>query len=387
MAGGIETKVQCPKCGHLFEITDAVMGPLRSQISEEFEREYQEKLEKQRDSIEAEVLEKANKAKAKEIEELSSQLKEYREELTELRKNEAEFRQERRKWKEEKENLDLEIQRRMDAFVLEYDEKQKLQVKAKDEKIEGLSKKIDELQRQLEQGSQQAQGEVLELTLEEMLKTCFPEDEILPVPKGVKGADVIQRVNGNIGTCCGTIIWESKNTRNWGKSWIDKLRENQQNAKADIAIIASEVLPEGIQHFGPLEGVWVTRWSLATQVAKAMRMVLIELHKREMAGEAKEEKMEVLYDYLTGPQFKQRIDNIVRAFIKMQAELNRERTAMERIWNRREKQLELVAKNTAGLYGDLEAIAGVSMPEIEAFTLPHLLEDGNEKEEGLDETE
>jgi hypothetical protein len=380
MAGATGTQVECPKCGYTFPLTDAVLGPLRSEISTELEKEFEDKLTKEKATIEKTALKQAQEASTKQISELSSRLKDSEEELKSSRENEVKFREERRRWKEEKEKMEVEIQRRMDAFASNYDDKQKLQIKAKDEHIERLSKDIEELQRQVKQGSQQAQGEVLEITLEEMLKTCFPEDEILPVAKGVKGADLIQRVNGNIGTCCGTIIWESKNTRNWSPQWIEKLRENQHNAGAHIAIIASAALPDSIEHFGQIEGVWVTRWPLATQVARAMRMALIELHQSKIAGEAKDQKMEILYDYLTGPKFKQRIDTIVRAFMQMRQQLNQERAAMERIWSRREKQLELVERGTTGLYGDLEAIAGASMPQIEALSLTYQLEgeDANE---------
>jgi len=380
MTGATGAQVECPKCRHTFPLTDVVLGPLRSQISTELEKEYQGKLQKEKVVIEETALKQAQDASNKQISELTVQIKESEGELKDLRDSELKFRQERRKWKEEKEQIDLELQRRMDAFSSEYDDKQKLQIKAKEEQIEHLSKNIEELERQVKQGSQQAQGEILEITLEEMLKTCFPQDEIVPVPKGVKGADLIQKVNGNIGPCCGTIIWESKNTRNWSPQWVEKLRENQQSEKADIAIIASAVLPDSIEHFGPMEGVWVTYWPLATQVAGALRIVLIELNQSKMANEAKDQKMEILYNYLTGPQFKQRMESIIRAFLKMRQELNQERTAMERIWSRREKQLELVERGTTGLYGDLEAIAGASMPQIEALSLTYQLGQGDDEE-------
>lgn len=380
MAGITGTQVECPKCGHTFPLTDVVLGPLRSQISTELEKEFQSKLEKEKAEIQESALKKAQIAISEELSELSKQLKESQEELKELRGDEIKFREERRKWKQKEEQIELDIQRKMDAYASEYDEKQKLKEKQKDEQIGRMSKTIEDLKRQVEQGSQQAQGEALENTLEETLKACFPEDEIIPVPIGVKGADLLQRVNGNIGNCCGTIIWESKNTKNWSSQWINKLRENQQSERAEIAIIASRVLPDGIEHFGQIEGVWVTRWPLATQVASTMRMALIEISQSKVAGEAKDQKMEILYNYFTGPQFKQKIDSIIRAFLNMRKELNQERAAMERIWSRREKQLELVLKGTTGLYGDLEAIAGASMPQIEALSLTYQLEDGEDED-------
>jgi hypothetical protein len=380
MAGPTIVEVTCPRCGYAFPLTDAVMGPLRTQISSELQSEYDDKLKKERQEIEKVARESAHAAATQEITDLAEQLQKANIDLKESREAEKQFREERRKWKEEKENIELTIQRRMDAFTSEYDEKQKLRDKSKDEQIGRMTKTIEDLQRQVEQGSQQAQGEVLEITLEETLKACFPQDEILPVPKGVRGADLIQRVNGKVGLCCGTIIWESKNTKNWSTQWVDKLKENQDREKADIAIIASVVLPDSIEHFGQVDDVWVTRWSLASQVASTMRMALIGLHKAKQAGESKDEKMELLYNYLTGGEFAQRINSVGRAFLRMQQELNQERAAMERIWSRREKQLELVARGTTGMIGDLEAIAGATIPQIEALSLLPQLEEGEDTE-------
>jgi len=378
MAGSTVVEVTCPKCGYAFPLSDAIMGPLRTQISSELRSEYDDKLEKERQEIENSAREFAHAAATKEISDLAEQLQKANNDLKESREAEKQFREERRKWKEEKENIELTIQRRMDAFASEYDEKQKLKEKGKDEQIARMTKTIENLQRQVEQGSQQAQGEVLEITLEDALKACFPQDEILPVPKGVKGADIIQRVNGKVGTCCGTIIWESKNTKSWSPQWVDKLKENQDREKANIAIIASVVLPDSIEHFGQIGDVWVTRWPLATQVASTMRMALIGLHKARQAGESKGEKMELLYNYLTGGEFAQRINSIGRAFLKMQQELNQEKAAMERIWSRREKQLALVARGTTGMIGDLEAIAGATIPQLEALSLVPQLEEGED---------
>lgn len=380
MDGTNIVEVTCPKCGYAFPLTDAVMGPLRTQISSELQSEYDDKLKKEKQEIERTAQEAAHAATVKEVTDLNEQLQETGMELKESRDAEKQFREERRKWKEEKESIELTIQRRMDAFTSEYDEKQKLKEKGKDEQIARMGKTIDDLQRQVTQGSQEAQGEVLETTLEETLKACFPQDEILPVPRGVRGADLIQRVNGKIGPCCGTIIWEAKNTKRWSPQWIDKLKENRDREKADIAIIATVVLPDGVEHFGQLEDIWITRWVLAPQVASTMRMALIALHKQRIAGEAKDEKMEILYNYLTGGEFGQRINSIGRAFLRMQQDLVKERAAMERIWSRREKQLELVAKGTTGMIGDLEAIAGASIPQLEVLSLMPQLEEGEDTE-------
>jgi len=82
--------------------------------------------------------------------------------------------------------------------------------------------------------------------------------------------------------------------------------------------------------------------------------------------------MEMVYSYLTGPRFKHRVEAIVEKFSEMKLDLDRERKTMTRLWAKREEQLLGVIASTAGMYGDLQGIAGKTMQEIEGLELPML---------------
>jgi hypothetical protein len=229
------------------------------------------------------------------------------------------------------------------------------------------TKAKDDLARKLEQGSQQTQGEVLELALEELLKAEFPHDEIVPVPKGVSGADIIQKVKDRSGRECGKIVWESKKTKAWSEGWIQKLKDDQREIKADLAVIVSVVLPEDVKGFVFRDGVWICDIKLAVALATALRINLESLTREKAMSVGKNEKMEVLYNYLTGVEFKQRVEAIVEAFSSMDEGLRKERMAYEKIWSEREKQIKKVMNNTIGMYGDLSGL--VTLPQIKRLEL------------------
>jgi hypothetical protein len=192
------------------------------------------------------------------------------------------------------------------------------------------------------------------------------------VPKGEFGGDLIQHVVGPTGQICGSILWEAKRTKNWSDGWLGKLREDQRAAKADVALIVSQALPKGLQTFDLIDGVWVTEPRYAVAVAVALRESLIALSAARLAGEGQQTKMELVYQYLTGPRFRQRIEAVVERFSDMQADLDRERKAMTRLWAKREEQIRAVVEATAGLYGDLQGIAGRSLIQIEGLEMPML---------------
>ena len=226
----------------------------------------------------------------------------------------------------------------------------------------------DELRRKLQQGSQQTQGEVLELELEELIRSAFPADQIEPVAKGRNGADVIHKVFTKSGHFCGTIVWELKRTKSWSDGWIAKLKDDQRLTKAEIAILVSEALPKDCQHFAQISGVWVASPQCAISLAVALRKQLTEIAMTKLAAVGKNEKMEVLYQYLSGIEFKQRVEAIVEAFIEMQEDLQEERRVVEKRWAKREKQIQRVVLNTSGMHGDLQGLIGSSLQEIPALT-------------------
>ena len=251
----------------------------------------------------------------------------------------------------------------------EAEEQLKFKVLEKEQTITSMQKQIEELKRKAEQGSQQLQGEVQELELEALLSTKFPRDIIEPVPKGEYGGDVLQRVTSTLGQSCGTILWESKRTKSWSDGWLVKLREDQRAAKAEVAVIVSQALPKGVETFELIDGVWVTHPRAAIPVAVTLRHTLIEVSSARQAMEGQQTKMEMVYQYLTGPRFRQRVQAIVEAFSSMQEDLDKEKKAITKQWAKREEQIGRVMQSTVGMYGDLQGIAGKTLQEIEGLGL------------------
>jgi hypothetical protein len=237
-----------------------------------------------------------------------------------------------------------------------------------------MQRQIEELKRRAEQGSQQLQGEVLELELEALLSAKFPRDTIRPVPKGEFGGDVLQHVLGPTNQSCGTILWESKRTKNWSDAWLAKLREDQRAAKAEIAIIVSQALPKNIESFAFIDGVWVADPKIALPVAMSLRQTLIEVACVRQASEGRQTKMELVYNYLTGPRFRQRVQALVEAFSSMKEDLDREKKVITRQWAKREEQIDRVMQATVGMYGDLQGIAGKTLQEIEGLEFQGMLD-------------
>lgn len=230
-----------------------------------------------------------------------------------------------------------------------------------------MQKQIEALKRRAEQGSQQLQGEVQELELETMLRSKFPLDTIDPVPKGEFGGDVLHNVIGANNQVCGTILWESKRTKNWSDGWLVKLRQDQRTAKAAISIIVSQTLPAGIETFTLIDGVWITHPKTAIPLAMVMRQSLLEITMARNLSEGQQTKMEIVYQYLTGSDFRHRVEAIVEAFSSMRADLDKERKIIMKQWEKRSKQIDCVTSATVGMYGDLQGIAGKSLQEIEGL--------------------
>lgn len=339
---------------------------------------YKEDLKKALEKAATDAKINAEESLAVEIKDLKDEIQAKGAALKGFQAKELELRKEKRKLEEEKENMGLEIERKLDIERQKIKEETSkrlaeqytLKDRDKDILIDSLKKKTDELQQKLEQGSQERQGEALELILEDLLCEQFPQDVIEPVPKGMKGADLIHKVCSSAGNVCGIIIWESKRTKTWNDGWIDKLKEDQREAKADIAVIVSTVLPKNNGNVGNINGVWVTSFPLACGLAMALRSGVIEIARAKQGTVGKNEKVEMLYEYLSGSEFRQQIEGIVEAFVSLKKDLDQERTAMEKIWAKREKQIERVVRNTGRMYGSLQGIiGGTALPELKALKL------------------
>ncbi|MEW6215586.1 MAG: DUF2130 domain-containing protein, partial [Nitrospirota bacterium] len=394
----------CPNCGKKIPLTETLSHQIKESLIREFDEQIKEKereiekrkrlldkeaqkLEESKKTIEHEIRERLKTERTKLLEEarkevktalevdlrdLKEQIAEKDKRLEEAHKAELSFRKKMRELEEQKKSIELEVARKIDAekekirqHALEiFSEEHRLKDLEKDKIISDMRKTIEDLKRKSEQGSIQTQGEVLEMDMEEILKTKFPYDDISPVPKGTRGADILQKVYSGNGQYCGSILWETKRTKSWSNGWISKLKDDQREIKAEIAVIATEAMPKEISSFALINGVWVTDLGLAGCLAGALRSGLIQVSQARMAAVSKDEKMEVLYKYLSGPEFKQKVEAIVEAFKSMKEDLEQEKRAMLRIWSKREKEIERVITNTVGMYGDMQGIIGTSMPKI-----------------------
>jgi hypothetical protein len=363
------------------------LAEARNKLDEQIADQVAEQLKSDRARIAAEEARKAKQAasadldqKARELADLQEVLNQRNEKLAEAQKSQAELIKKQRELDDAKRELELTVQKRIQEGLAasrqearkEAEDELNFKVKEKDLTIASMQQKIEELKRRAEQGSQQLQGEVQELELENLLRAKFPFDAIEPVPKGEHGGDVLQRVAGAGGQPCGTILWESKRTKAWSDAWLAKLRDDQRTAKAEIAVIVSQVLPKGVETFEMVEGIWVTHPRAALPVAAILRQTLLEIAATRQATEGQQTKTEMIYQYLTGPRFRHRVEAIVEAFSTMQEDLDKERKAIMKQWAKREEQIERVMGATVGMYGDLQGIAGKSLQEIEGLTLSAL---------------
>jgi hypothetical protein len=379
-----EETITCPKCHELIPIQATLHKQLSESLREDIESklkgDYESKLLEDRKKLEREAVEKAQAAVMLELRDLREQKEENTKKIEAYQEQELSLRKKTRELEEREKNAALEVERRMAAESRVIEEKAVKRVSEEyrskelehEKQMSDLKKQIDEWKRKAEQGSQQTQGEVVELELEGSLRTLFPFDEITPVPKGVKGADAIQRVRDGLGRDCGSIIWESKQTKAWSDGWVQKLKEDQRQAKAEVAVITSRVLPQGIKNFGDIDGIYITNFESVFGAASVLRSQLIQITatKRSLVG--KNEKMEVIWNYLHGTEFKQRVEAILDAFSSMKDTLDKEKKAMVKLWAEREKQIERVVHNTSGMCGDLQGYSGGSMPAIQSLELPLL---------------
>ena len=324
--------------------------------------------------------ENARKELAPELEAEKQQFLAVKKQLELSQKAELELRQKQDEMTEREKNLQLEIARQVDEkrkaiaeqAQKDADDRARLEIAARDKTISDMQVKLEEAQRKGSQGSQQLQGEVLELEFEEVLQRNFPQDTVEPVKTGARGGDLVQRVLGGMGRSAGTIFWEIKRTQSWGGDWAAKAKKDAADAKADVAIIVSEALPKGIEDFGPFEGVWAVRPVLAVMLATALRQGIITTSEARQGAFGKETKMELLYAYMIGPDFRATLEGIALPFRELWDELNSEkRTTMAR-WRRQEKRIERVLSSVAALQGDLQGIAGSEMPQLPDFREPEI---------------
>ena len=371
--------ITCPQCRLDIKLTESLAAPLLEATREHYEKRLHEKeaeithreaaikaqqvtLAKAQESMEAEISRRLKEArniiaeeesqkarqllatdmevKARELKDLQEVLEQRDKKLAEAQQAQAELIRKQRELDDAKREMELTIEKRVEQSLLavrdkarlEAEEGLKLKINEKEQTILSMQKQIEELKRKAEQGSQQLQGEVQELQLEETLRSQFSYDIIEPVPKGEHGGDAVHRVYSPQQQVCGTILWESKRTKNWSDGWLAKLREDQRAARAELAVIVSQALPKQVDHFDYLEGIWVTSPKYVVPLTIALRNSLLELSLTRQASVGQKTKMEMIYQYMTGPNFRHRLEAVVEKFTDMMTDLEKERKAMTKSW-------------------------------------------------------
>lgn len=390
--------IQCPNCKHEFAIENALSQKIEDEIRSKYLKRYNEdklKLESEKAQLNSateqlklqaenqeriledklriaksqlreEAIKKAANEMQTQMEMLNKELTEKSQKLKESQVKELELLQKEKQINEREESLKLDMEKQMLERQKEIEDRvKKMESERSDLKIKELEKKLadqvelaETMRRKAEQGSMQLQGEVLELALEELLKSSFPFDTIEEVAKGTKGADCVQYVKNNVAQLCGKIIYESKRTKSFTNEWIEKLKLDMRAQQADIAVIVTEVLPKDMEHFGFKDGVWICRFSDVKALAFLLRDSLIKIYGALASQENKGDKMHMLYDYLTGNEFNQQLLAIMEGFVSLKDSITREKVQMEKMWKEREKQLEKVLLNTTQFYGSIKGIAG-----------------------------
>ncbi len=409
------TNIKCPACETVFDVEEVIASDLEEKLKKEYtlklqqslqalsqernklvqeqtifeekkKREnelFQQKLSHEKQKLEAEIQKQLTRSISSDFENklrlLEQSNQDQEEKLKLARRKELEYLQREAILKNREEELEVSVQRKLQAERSRLSEEirkiEEQKIAAKEEsyqfKVKELEKQLndqkmlaEEMRRKAEQGSMQLQGETQELLLEEILRESFPFDSIVEVGKGVEGADCIQVVRNAVGNESGKIIFESKRAKSWNNVWVDKLKTDMRNKQADLAVLVTQSFPKGMSCFGERDGVWICSFKEVTGLTTALRNAIIRIADTRKWEENKGEKMHMLYDYLTGLEFRQQIEAIVEGFMSMKQSISRERIQMEKLWKEREKQLDKVLLNTSGMYGSIKGIAGSSVNTI-----------------------
>ena len=383
-----DQSISCPSCGKKIPLTRAFRAEIEASLKLQFdetlhnrERElrakYESRLEGDLQRAQADAAKKAEKRVAQELAGLKNQVKDQAKDLEEARRLELSMRKREREFERKQQELELTVAREIDKertrLVTETQERlaaeHRLKDAEKERQLGDMRRQIEDLKRKAEQGSQQLQGEAGEGELESLLRANFPSDEISAIGQGVRGADVHQVVIDPRGGKIGAILWECKNTRNWSDGWIAKLKQDQRSLHADVAVLVTATLPKGCTRFALIESVLVTDFACAAGLAAVLRANLCQLAQTRRAAISKEESLELLHRYLSGVEFRHRVEAVVEAFTAMRHDLDQERRAAERQWARRSRQIDAVTFNVSGMYGDLQGLVP-ALPPIALLELP-----------------
>ena len=395
--------ITCPKCHTEIPLTEAISHQVEERLRHEFEEvqrnmtadherslaakgaELQTQLAKERSKIAAAAELHAREKVGTELGDLAARVEEQVALRREAEDRELVLRKEKRTLQDEREAMELEVERKLDAerevvvsaTTERLAEAHRMQIREKDLTLEQMRKRIDELQAAADQKRSGLQGEVLEREIEDILREAFPADRIVPVKSGKRGADVLQSIRSPSGLHCGSLLWESKNAKNWSNGWVAKLKDDQQAEKADVAIIVTGAMPEGVRRMALYNGVWVCDFASATTLATVLRVAMTQIAQVHRVNANRDQARDEVYEYVCGTDFQHRVTNIVTAAVDMKDDLDAERRSIERSFAKRERHLETMVRNGAGMYGELQAIVGGALPSVPALELPPGLDDGD----------
>lgn len=362
-----------------FELERKQFAQEKEAFSEKLQQSTKEALKEQsikmREELKKEILEEHQES----LELLQKQLQEKSNQVKELNNAKVEIEQLKLANSEQESKLKVQFQKEFhtkflqekEQILKQMSEENELKLKEKNVQLEELKKQLKETQRRAELGSVQLQGEVQELAIEEFLRLNFPFDEIEEIKKGVKGGDCVQTIHTREIANCGKIYYESKRTREFQKSWIKKFKEDMRERGIELGVIVTETLPKELERMGLIEGVWICTFEEFKGLCVVLRENVIKIFLARKIKENKADKMNLLYHYLTSEEFKMQIEAIVEGFMQLNSDLEREKAAMNKIWTQRKKQIDKVLKNTIGMYGSLQGIAGSSIANIKALELPY----------------
>lgn len=408
-----QTRIKCPNCGTLIDVQDILAHQLEEEIKKKYQdqlneqkkkydtefiqlntakREFEEekrkekerfdelldsKVKEERKNIEVKLKEKLSEEQSEQFQALQNELNEKSEQIKELNRTKAEIEKLKREKEELKEAAEAEAQKKLNELLFSErkkikkseEEKNELKFRELQKQLEDQKKLTEEMKRKQEQGSMQMQGEVQELAIEEWLAFQFPLDTIEEIKKGARGGDCLQIVNTRSQQNCGKIYYESKRTKDFHPSWIEKFKADMREKGADIGILVTEAMPSDLERMGIKDGIWVCTFEEFKGLCAVLRESVVQLSLAVSSQENKGDKMHMLYDFLTSNNFRMQIEAIVEGFSSMKTALESEKRSMQRIWKEREKQIEKVIVNTIDMYGSIKGIAGNAIQSVKALEL------------------
>lgn len=420
-----QTKINCPKCNTEIDVNSILYKQLQTELQtkfntdleeekkkiekqgellknekDEFEKKklrenelFQEKLhakiKEEKTSLEKTIKAKIEDEKSEQFSAMQKELDEKSEQVKELNRSKAQIAKLEREKDEIKSLVEAEAQSQLtQTLTFEKEKIRKFEQDKNEFIIKELQKKYDdqiklteEMKRKQEQGSTQLQGEVQELAIEDWLRTNFPFDTIIEVKKGARGADCRHIVNSRVKENCGAIYYESKRTKDFGKGWIEKFKNDIREHGANIGIFVTDVMPAGMERMSLRDGIWICSYEEFKGLCFVIREHIMALDLALTSQENKGDKMVMLYDYLTSNEFKLQVEGIVEGYTQMQTDLEAERRSMTGHWKKREKQLKKVLNNTNFMYNSLRGIAGNAIQTIKVLELPEFAEESEIEED------